>query len=143
MSEYKQIPRFQYPLLLAKKFVDDFNEVLTHYSHTQQIELTEHILQVLALLGEFAISNDEQTYKKFQTLEDELLKKYRNKLKPYLTKQFYKYFWFDMIMFDKEIISAETYKAMQPQEQRLTADEVKRFVQIAQNTLHQQRQYLY
>ena len=137
------IPRHQFPIRLIQKFSQEYDEMLTHYPLNKKIELTEHLLQALDYISEFAKTNDEKDYKKYVTLEDELLKKYRANLNPYARQQFFQYFDFERVMVIKFLLSAEDSDVIKPGEQRLTPDEIEWFLNSCQRLLYNSRHYLY
>ena len=55
--------------ILAKKFVNDYDEVIKHYETDQQIELTVHLLKVIELMQEHQQSSDDNLFKKWQKEE--------------------------------------------------------------------------
>ena len=52
--------------ILAKKFINDYDEVMKHYTVEQQVELTGHLLKIIELLQEYQEGNDDNLFKKWQ-----------------------------------------------------------------------------
>lgn len=128
--------------LLIKTFAAEYRSLMGYYKPLQQLELTEHLISLLACLQQYAENNKEDIYKEFLKAEDALLKKYGRQLKAYKGFRFEKYFATDIILTEKEIISAEEFNRLTAEEQGLTVPEVLRFVQVCTNVLHTERQIL-
>jgi hypothetical protein len=127
---------------LGSRFVKDHEEAMRHYTTEQQIELTEHLLLMVDEIEAYAQKPEDETiHKGFRDRENKLLKKYRKLLRPYLDPQFWRYFYFESILADKDIVTTEEYNAMETQE--LQVKEIAGFAFLCRNGLSHYRQMLY
>jgi hypothetical protein len=129
--------------ILAKKFINDYDEVMKHYTVEQQVELTGHLLQVIELMQEYQESNDDKLFKKLQKEEMALTAKYKGTLKPYKTKSFHKYFQYDIILAEKGLYTSEEYNKLPGDEQGLSENEIKSFLLTCQKSLNNSLERLY
>jgi len=137
------IPRYQYSLALAQRFIKEYDDLLKDYSHELQLVITEHLLDILELIDEYVATDNDEYYKTYQISEDKFLKKYGSQLKSYAAKAFYRYFQFDLVLVEKDIITSEAFNAMTGEEQTLTLNDKKQFLSTCKNVLYQQKHYLY
>ena len=136
-SETKLPKRHLLPSLLAQRFLKDYEDTVKDYKLPQQIELTEHLLEMLELIKEYAQKEDAKVYDNYVKRENALLKKYGKALKLYKEKQFSSYFDFHLVLTEKDIITAEQFNSMDSsEEQRLSLKEIEKFVSLSQNGLH-------
>ena len=135
--------RFKVVPLLAQKFIRDYDNTVKQYELPQQLELTDHLLDVLELMEQYAETPDEAIWKQYKEKEDALLKKYGKTLKPYAGKYFYKYFSFDIVLAEKEIYSGEEFNRLTSDEQGLTLNERLSFIRWCRNSLYNARTFLY
>lgn len=140
---YTTPPRLQVVPLLTQRFVGDYNDAVKHYELPQQLELTEHLLQVLELFQHYDQDEPEATYGQLREIEEALLKKYRKTLKPYLDRMFHKYFYFETILSEKDIITPEDFNRLTSDQQGLTVNEINQFIQICYNSLYNAKIFLY
>ncbi len=129
-------PRFQVVALLAQKFIRDYEDTVNQYGLPQQLELTDHLIDVLDLMKQYIVNHDESIWKQYKDKENALLKKYGKTLKPYADRYFYKYFDFDIVLAEKGIYSPEEFNRLTHEEQGLTLKEGKLFIRLCYNTLH-------
>ncbi len=129
--------------LLLRRFVKDYQDAIKEYDLPQKLELTEHLLYAISLILWHARTGNENIYTHFLELEDELLKKYRKKLKPYFTKYFFQYFWFDEVLIHKEIYTKEEFNRLPLEQKRLTLEEITDFVERCQDILYYTRSICY
>lgn len=120
---------------LVKMFLDNYKNVMKHYNNAERIEITEHLLEVLELLKNYQKTKDDNLYKEWQKKEDVLLKKYRDKLRPYKAKFFHSYFEFETIILTKELYTAEEYNSLPEEEQGLSEREIKNYLNQIGNGL--------
>lgn len=135
-------PRFQVVPLLAQRFIRDYEEVIKQYYLPQQLELTDHLLNVLDLMEQYIDTSDGEVWQQYRQKEDALLKKYGKTLKPYADKYFYKYFDFDLVLAEKEIYSTEEFNRLTSDEQGLTLSERHLFTRVCRNVLYNSRAFL-
>jgi hypothetical protein len=135
-------PRFQVVPLLAQQFARDYEEVIKEYSLPQQLELTNHLLNVLDLMEQYIDSSDGAVWQQYRESEDSLLRKYGKTLKPYAEKYFYKYFDFDLVLTEKEIYSTDEFNRLTADQQSLTLSERHLFIRVCRNTLDNSRTFL-
>lgn len=140
-QEIKQPARLQIPSLLARRFMQDYNTMLAAYTPFEQLELTNHLLQMMEQLNLYAPERDEQYYYAYYKQEDALLQKYGSRFQAYYAQQFYQYFALDLVLAEKEIYTDEQYNDLP--EQAITPGEVRGFVAICRNILHRYRAQLY
>lgn len=140
---YTTPSRLQIVPLLTQRFVRDYEDAAKHYELPQQLELTEHLLQVLELFRQYDQNEPEVTYGQLRKIEEALLKKYRKTLKPYLDKMFHKYFYFETVLSEKDIITPEDFYRLTPDQQGLTVNETKQFIQVCYNSLYNAKIFLY
>lgn len=101
----KSFKEFQLIAKLASRFVKDVEAVMHHYSMEDKIILTEYLIQVTDLF----LIDDEDSHDQAQVLFDDLLKKYRNKLKPFILASFDVYYNPLVGLVEKGIISAKEF----------------------------------
>lgn len=128
---------------LAKQFIQDYEEAIHEYKLPLQLEITEHLLEVLNILEAYAVAEKETVYKRFITLTDALLKKHRRVLAPFINKQFHVYFMLDTVLYEKKVLSAEAFNRLTAAAQRLSPLEIANFILICRNVLGNGRQYMY
>ena len=124
-------------------FSEDYKEVMKNYDFDQQVELTEHMLEVLELVKTYQKTKDETLYKEWQKKEEALLKKYREKFMSYKFKGFYKYFQFDLVIGTKDIYTADEYNKLSPEEQLLSEGEINHLLTLCYNSLRSSLDILY
>lgn len=120
---------------LVKMFLDNYKNVMEHYNNAERIEITEHLLEVLELLKNYQKTKDDNLYKEWQKKEDVLLKKYRDRFKPYKMKFFHNYFDFDRVALFKELYTADEYNSLPPGEQGLSELEINNYLNQIGNGL--------
>jgi len=129
--------------LLAKKFVNDYDEVMKHYETVQQIELTGHVMKIIEFMQEYQKSKDDGLFKKWQREELVLAEKYKNTLKPYKAKSFHKYFQYDIVLTEQDLYTAKEYNKLPANEQGLSDNEIKTFLLTCQKSLNNSLERLY
>ena len=142
MSESQAINPLHRAPLLAKRFVEDYDEAIKGYGLPMQLEITEHLLTVLDLIEEYAKSEDESVYQRFATLSEDLLKKHRKNLQPFWQKQFHIYFAFDTVLVEKRVLDTETFNGLTGEQQRLSEDEISNFIKMCRNVLGNGRHFI-
>lgn len=128
--------------LLTQQFVRDYEEVIKEYNLPVQVELTDHLLNVLDLMDQYLDTSDRAIWQQYRENEDALLKKYGKTLKPYADKYFYKYFDFNLVLAEKEIYSTEEFNRLTLDEQGLTLNERQLFIRVCRNVLYNSRAFL-
>ena len=136
------IPHHQIPLLLAQRFIRDYDEVMRHYGPEDKQNITQHFLQVLDIQQQYIKTEDVTIYKQFTALEETLLRHYGKALKPYRDKQFYVYFDAGHVLTEKGIYSSEIFNGLPPQEQSLSLSGMEQFISICTYTLQRERDNL-
>ena len=136
------IPAQQLPLLLAQRFIRDYDEVMRHYGPVDKLNITQHFLQVLYIQQQYIKTEDVNIYKQFTALEETLLRYYGKALKPYRDKQFYLYFDPGLVLTEKGIYLSETFNGLPPQEQSLSLSGMEQFISICTHTLQRERDNL-
>ncbi len=143
-SESKLPKRHLLPSLLAQRFLKDYEDTVKEFKLPQQIELTEHLLEILEAIREYSLKQDAKVYDNYVKHEKALLKKYGKAFKSYKEKQFHSYFDFHLVLSEKGIISAEQFNSMgSAEEQRLSQEEVEKFINLSKNGLHFRLDFLY
>ena len=137
------ITRDQAVTLLVKRFIQDYRNAIMHYELPEKLELTDHLLFALDLIFLQAHTNNDDIYSYYLELEDELLRKYRKTFKPYLVQQFFRYFWFEEVLLEKEIYSQEAFYSLEPEWRRLSVEEITDFVEQCRDFLHYARTMIY
>ena len=137
------INRRTIPAILAKKFINDYDEVMKHYTVEQQIEITGHLLKVVEFMQEYQENNDNSLFKKWQKEELALAEKYKDTLKPYKAKSFQKYFEYDIILAEKDLYTAKEYNKLPADEQGLSDNEIGTFLLTCQKSLDNSLERLY
>ena len=135
-------PRNQAVALVAQKFVREYYATIQHYKLAQQLELTEHLLDVLELIRQYTASPNENLWKQYTDKEEALLKKYGKTLKPYVDTGFYKYFDFTLVLAEKGIYPDNSFNHLAPEEQGLTVNEILLFIRLCLNTLYNAKTFL-
>ena len=107
----KSFKEFQLVAKIASRFVKDVEAVMHHYSMEDKIVLTECLIQVTDLF----LDGDEDCYDKAQVIFDELLKKYRSRLKPFVQASFDVYYNPLMVLAEKGIISSKEFNGNKQQ----------------------------
>jgi hypothetical protein len=136
------ISKHQIPLLLAQRFIRDYDEVIKSFSGKDKLNITEHFLQVLQLQEQYQQTKEEADYKKYVAVEEDLLRQYGAALKPYRAKQFYVYFDAGLVLIEKGIYNAEVFNQLPPKEQDLPLNAMEQFIHICTNTLQRERDNL-
>jgi hypothetical protein len=137
------ITRDQAVTLLVKRFIKDYRDAILHYELPEKLELTDHLLFALDLIFLHAHTNNDNIYSYYLELEDELLRKYRKTFKPYVVQQFFRYFWFDEVLLEKEIYSQEGFYSLEPEWRRLSVQEIADFVEQCRDFLYYARTIIY
>ena len=123
---------------LAMKFSKDFKAVMGHYEMEDKIYLTENLLKIIEL-------HHHPVNDKFNTdaaaVFEGLLKKYRNKLKPFVMASFPLYFDPLHALSEHSIISAKEFNARSPQ--RLSDEAFHHFLEIIHRFLTNYRYEFY
>jgi hypothetical protein len=135
--------RDQAVTLLVKRFIKDYRSATIHYELPEKLELTEHLLFALDLIFIHAYTDNENIYSYYLELEDELLRKYRKTFKPYLVQQFFRYFWFDEVLTEKEIYTPEAFYNLEPEWRRLSVEEITDFIEQCRDFLYYARAIIY
>lgn len=126
---------------LTKSFFKEYDELMLHYSPSEQLEVTEHFLKMMDQLSAFADCHDTglkpEHSDEYLAATDALLIKYGSKFKPYMDQYFIQYFLFPLILVTKGYYSAE--EAQEGNIEPLTALEGKAFAFICKGILIQKR----
>ena len=136
-------PREKAPMFLAVKFLKDYTEILKYYSFEQKIELTEHLIGMIDLMGKNLIHDDETNYNEYLKREGLLLKKYGKTFKPFIEKAFCQYFYFEFALTEKGIYTTEEYNNFFPEQKIFSVDEVFDYHQLCLAGLNHNRNLLY
>lgn len=128
---------------LAKMLYDEYKDAMKHYDTEQKIELTEHLLEVIELLRTYQKTKDDTIYKEWGKKEDVLLKKYREKFKPYKIKFFHTYFEFERVALFKDLYTEDEYNSLPPGEQGLSELEINNYLNQVNNGLRASLDILY
>lgn len=139
MSKILPIPRYQLPFLVSKKFIRDYEEIITRYEDEDKLKITLHLLEVLEIQQEFNISRDPKIWKQYALLEKTLLERYGPALKPYTAKQLHYYFDAQLVLSEKNIYTAEVYNSLRSEEQILSVSGMEQFIKICMNVLTHSR----
>ncbi len=143
-NQIKMPTRLQLINKLMVQFNKDYEGMLKKYSHSQNIELTEHLLQQLKHIEEYQKTKKEDDWKKYSDAETALLKKYRSKLQDYANAQFYKYFDFGRVFAHKDILTNEQFNSMKSAvEQSLSSEEIEWFLEDCKRLLSNSQYFLY
>jgi hypothetical protein len=137
------ITRDQAVALLVKRFIKDYRHAIINHELPVKLELTEHLLFALDLIFLHAHTNNDNIYSYYLELEDELLRKYRKTFKPYLVQQFFRYFWFEEVLLEKEIYSKEAFYNLEHEWRRLSGEEITDFVEQCRDFLYYARTIIY
>lgn len=137
------IKRHQVVPLLAQRFVHDYEDAIKYFELPLKLEVTEHLISVVALIQEYAQDEDPAVYGKFVAMEEALIAKYRKTIHPYWVKQFHQYFDFGGVLYEKNIYASEAYNGLTEEEKRLTAEEIVDFIFRCRNLLHHARTFIY
>ena len=132
----------QLPLILAQRFIRDYDEVMRHYGPEDKLHITQHFLRVLDIQQQYIKTEDVNIYKQFTALEETLLRHYGKALKAYRDKQFYLYFDPGLVLTEKGIYSSEIFNDLPPQEQSLSLSGMEQFISICTHTLQREQDYL-
>ncbi len=135
--------RLQVVPLLAQRFSRDYDLVIKQYPAVQQLEITQHLLDIVELFEQCETKEDSGLYRQFRDKEEVLLKKYGKSLQPYTSRQFYQYFVFDLVLAEKEIYATESFNALPGEEQRLSLPEIKEFLKVCHNLLYNAKTFIY
>jgi len=90
---------------LASHFVKDIKQVMNHYSTKDKIDLIESLIEITNLY----LTDEEGCFDKAQVIFDKLLKKYRNRLKPFLLASFHIYYDPSLSLIEKGVISTKEF----------------------------------
>jgi hypothetical protein len=121
--------------LLAQKFIRDYEEAVKAYDIAQRLELTNHLIDVLELMTQYAEASDNAIWEAYKEREEALSKKYGRNLKPYSEVFFYKYFHFDTVLAEKAIYSPEEFNRLSGNEQGLSLKERVTFIRLCRNSV--------
>ncbi|MBW8683529.1 hypothetical protein [Chitinophaga rhizophila] len=135
-------PRNHVAAPLAQKFQHDYEAIMEHYTVLQQLEISEHLLSLVQLARQEGVHSDQFWYQ-YKAKDLALLKRYGKTLRPYVSKCFYAYFYYDTVLAQKEIYSSEIFNSLTGAEQFLSADEISQFLQLCQNMLEWAINFLY
>lgn len=92
---------------LGQVFFKDYNEVMTHYTPIEQLELTEHFIEMMNCLEKFASNAHITLVNAYEQSADALLIKYGSRFKPYTEKCFIGYFLLPLLLLAKGYYSEE------------------------------------
>lgn len=137
------IRRIQLPQLLLQRFIRDFNEILNHYSEENKISITKHLINVVELQRKYLIEQDASSFLEYRELELSLLEKYGKALKPYRDKKFYIFFDSELVLSGKGIYSEQEYNSLSSDEQKLSLNDMKKFLITANNALRRELEQLF
>jgi len=135
--------REEFAHLLAKKFWNDYLEVLSRYTHAEKIEITEHLMLIFQLASGYIKTGNEKFTELIETYEDDLLTKYRSRLVAYFSKGFIKYLLSENVVSDLNLVTKEEFDAMSPAEQEFNSEDREEFLLMSQNALSHARKLLY
>ncbi len=143
MSNENKLPkRHLVPSLLTQRFLKDYEDTVKHFKLPQQIELTEHLLEMLGIMSEYAQKEDAKVYDNYVKLENALLSKYGKAFKPFKETQFRSYFYFQEVLVTKAVYTSEQYNNL-GDEQKLSLPETEKFIHLSKNGLHFRLDSLY
>ncbi|WP_157976940.1 hypothetical protein [Taibaiella helva] len=140
-QERKQYSSQQISSLLARRFVRDYEDMLTAYTPTEQLELTNHLLMMLEQLNRYSQQREEKYYQAYYAKEDALLQKYGSRFQAYHSKRFYQYFYLDLLLAETDIYTDEEYNGLE--EQSVTPEQMQAVVTMCNNVLYWHRTNLY
>ena len=106
---------FQLAAKLAMKYSKDFKAVMEHYSMEDKIYLTEKLLDITALYSLAESTTYTKEVVEAAAIFEGLLKKYRNKLKPFVMASFPTYYDVEYCLTEHSIITAKEFNARSPQ----------------------------
>jgi hypothetical protein len=134
---------------LKQVFLTEYGAMLAHYSPNEQLLLTNHLLYTLDKLKSYssAMLQEQdlemvQHYQGYREKEDQLLKQLGSRLVTYLQYHFHDYFSTDIILCLRKIIPDDEFKAMPRQQQGLSEEEIKSFVQMCRYELQNRQRKL-
>jgi hypothetical protein len=136
------IAKHQIPLLLAQRFIREYDEVAKTFSGEDKLKITEHFLTALHLQEQYQQTKDEVDYKKYADAEQDLLRQYGAALKLYRAKQFHVYFDGELVVAEKDIYPTDVFNKLPPEEQSLPLNAMEQFIRICTNTLQRERDNL-
>lgn len=145
MEDEKQLKpnRDEFAQLLAKKFWNDYLEVLNRYNHAEKIEITEHLILIFQLASGYIKTGNEKFAELIESYEDDLLTKYRSRLVAYFSKGFIKYLLSDNVISEMNLITKEEFDDMAPEWPEFNAEDKEEFLLMSQNALSHARKLLY
>jgi hypothetical protein len=145
MEDEKQLKpnREEFAQLLAKKFWNDYLEVLNRYSHAEKIEITEHLILIFQLASGYIKTGNEKFAEMIETYEDDLLTKYRSRLVTYFSKGFIKYLLSDNVIREMNLVTKDEFDAMAPEWKEFNTEDKEEFLLMSQNALSHARKLLY
>ena len=115
MQQETAIPEIRTEIIqqLITAFIIDYNEMIVHYPLTMQIELTEHLGDIMFHLIRFANADGcSDGWDIVQEMEGLLLRKYGKYLAPYWNRNFAGYFQLKTVLLDKQIFTAGAFDAL-------------------------------
>ena len=142
MSKTNPIPRYHLPLLVAQRFIRDYDEIMAYYEDEDKMKITLHLLEVLDIQQQFNSSRDSNIWEQYVSLENTLLEQYGSALKPYSAKQLYSYFDAELVLSEKDIYTAEMYNSLPSEEQILSVSGMKQFIAICISALKNSRKFM-
>ena len=119
------------------------DEALNHYDTEQKIELAEHLLQTIDDLLEYFKTKDDNVYQKYANRENQLLKKYGKKFKPFSELSLYKFFDFANVLSEADYYTSKEFNSLTDADRALSEGNIKELVNTMKRRLHGMVYYLY
>ena len=123
---------------LASRYVKDLESVMEHYGMEDKIYLTESLIRITEIHLKLEVDYLEKVGEVF----DDLLKKYRNRLKPFSRASFHTYYEPGLVLVEKGIISSKEFNADQ-NNQALEEYEFEAFLKMVLKVLNNHRYHYY
>lgn len=126
---------------LTKTFFKEHDKVMLHFTPVEQLELTDHFIQMMDCLNGFANEIDNKNAAnysdKYIASVDQLLVKYGSRFKPYVESNFIQYFLLPLVLVTKAYY--EDGEIARKENEALTVDEAKALAFVCKAQLNENR----
>lgn len=139
----KRIDRRDVPILLAEKYLKDYEASITEFPEDKRVEFLDHLIECLGIIKNYAEKPTEENYKVYADKENAFLKKHGKRLKMYRQTRMYLYYGDHHVLIEKGIYSADEWNALSTAKQRLSTDEFIDFILFCRARIYLDRDFLW
>lgn len=143
IKEQTTKPKLSKDVYLTQYLGKKIDAKLSHYDTEQKIELAEHLLKTFDDLFDYFKTKDDNVYQKYANRENQLLKKYGKKFKPFSELSLYKFFDFDNVLSEADYYTSKEFNSLTDADRAISEGNIKELVSTMKRRLHGMVYYLY